>query len=99
MGAIELGNLIRTARSRRGMQQQDLAKALKVAPGYVSSIESGKRNWPQQYIGAISDTLGIDEIDMAVAAGLIRPRSKPDDRIAEESPAYDADTDAVARVL
>lgn len=74
MGAIELGNLIRDARLRRGWQQQDLATALGVAPGYISTIEAGKRNWPRQYIPAISDALGVDEIDMAIAAGLISPR-------------------------
>lgn len=91
MGAIELGQLIRQARLRLGWQQQDLAKRLEVDPAYISAIEGGKRNWPQQYVSAIADALGIDEVDMAVAAGLIRPRtSKPE--LNEGKPAYDPNT-------
>lgn len=74
VGAIEFGQLIKDARLRRGLQQQDVAKALKVAPGYISSIESGKRNWPKQYVPDLARVLGLDEVDMAIAAGLISPR-------------------------
>lgn len=74
MGALEFGQLIRAARLRRGWQQQELADRIGVDRGYISTIENGKRNWPQSYVRPLSDHLGIDEVDMAVAAGLISPR-------------------------
>lgn len=92
MGAVELGKLIRDARLRRGWQQQELADRIGVDRGYISTIENGKRNWPQQYVPAIADALGLDQTDMAIAAGLITG-------IRRSPPAYDADSAHIARVI
>lgn len=79
MGALELGRLIRQARLRKGWQQQDVAARLNVDAAYISAIEGGKRNWPQQYITPLAETLGIDQVEMAIAAGLIeRPKDRPE---------------------
>lgn len=86
MGAIEFGQLIKQARIRRGMLQQDLAGLLNVDPAYLSAIESGKRTWPRQYIPAIAEALGLDEVEMARTAGLISP-AKSDS--AEDEPTED----------
>lgn len=74
VGAIELGHLIREARLKKGWQQQDVAARLNVDSAYISAIEGGKRNWPRQYVPDIARVLGLDEVEMAVAAGLISPR-------------------------
>lgn len=78
MGALEFGQLIKQARLRRGWQQQDLADRIGVDRGYISTIENGKRNWPQSYIDSLADALGLDQVQMAIAAGLITPqRDRP----------------------
>lgn len=74
MGALEFGQLIKKARLRRGWQQQDLADRIGVDRGYISTIENGKRNWPQSYINPLADALNLDQVDMAIAAGLITPQ-------------------------
>lgn len=72
MNAGGLGELIKAARLRRGWTQQDLADRLDVDRAYVSAMESGRR-WPQQYVRGLSHELGLSQVDMAVAAGLIDP--------------------------
>lgn len=94
MGATELGKLIRAARLRKGWQQDDLGQRLGVDRSYVSAIEGGKRNWPQTYIKRLSEVLGLDEIEMARAAGLISP-----DGGISEAPVYDATSVAIARAV
>lgn len=68
-----LGELIRRERTRRGWTQADLGDRIGVDRSYISQIETNARKWPQELIPALSDTLKIPEVDMAVAAGLIRP--------------------------
>jgi transcriptional regulator with XRE-family HTH domain len=71
VGSKEFGALVREARLRRGWQQQDVADRIGVDRGYISVIENGKRNWPQQYIAPLASVLGISQVEMAIAAGLI----------------------------
>lgn len=73
-----LGELIRTARLRRGWTQDQLADTLGVQRSYVSQWETGGRKWPQDHVRAIAETLGLSQVEMAVAAGLIDdPRDAP----------------------
>lgn len=66
-----LGKLIRDARLRRGWTQKDLGDRLGVEKSYVSAIETGLRRWPQEYISDLARHLGLSQVDMAVAAGII----------------------------
>jgi transcriptional regulator with XRE-family HTH domain len=83
-----LGTLIRTARQRRGWTQEQLADRIGVQKSYVSQWETGARKWPQEYIRPIADLLGLSQVDMAVAAGLIDPPQEappqPNDPIVAE---------------
>ena len=71
--AVGLGAMIRDARVRRGMTQDQLARRIGAVGSYVSMVETGVRKWPQELIAPIADALGLDQIDMAIAAGLISP--------------------------
>jgi transcriptional regulator with XRE-family HTH domain len=75
MGNMEtrdgLGEMIRTARLRRGWTQRELAARLDVDKSYISQWETGARKWPQEHIKAIARELGLSQVAMAVAAGLI----------------------------
>jgi len=54
----QLGLLIRRARQRKHMTQQQLASALGVDRWTVGAWESGK-HFPSRYAGAIEEILGI----------------------------------------
>lgn len=71
-----LGSLIREARLRRGWTQVQLGEAVEVAPSYISQIETGARKWPQELIAPLATALGLSQVDMAVAAGLIDPPNR-----------------------
>lgn len=85
-----MGELVRQARMRKGWLQADLASRLGIAPSYLSQIETGARKWPQDLIDPLSKLLGLSQVDMDVAAGLIEAPEKPTTSCAESSPAYDA---------
>lgn len=72
-----LGALIRSARQRRGWTQEQLADRIGVQKSYVSQWETGARKWPQEHIRAIAEHLGLSQVDMAVAAGLIDVPGEP----------------------
>lgn len=81
---MNLGDLIRLARQRKSWTQDDLAQRLGVERSYISQWETGARKWPQEYVRAIADTLGLSQVDMAVAAGLIdAPADRPAPVIAD----------------
>lgn len=84
---VGLGAMIREARLRRGMTQDELAERIGAVGSYVSQIETGARKWPQELIPAIADALKLDEVDMAIAAGILRPRH--DRPIEPENPVLD----------
>lgn len=66
-----LGKLLEQARLRKGLTQKQVAEALGVQQTYVSAIETGARKWPADYIRPLSRLLGLSQVEMAVAAGLI----------------------------
>jgi len=68
-----LGQLIRAARLRKGWTQGDLAEAIGVDRAYISQLETSGRKWPKTHIQSLSKVLGLTELEMAVAAGLINP--------------------------
>lgn len=79
-----LGALIRAARLRRGWTQENLAERIGVQKSYVSQWETGARKWPQEHVRNIADVLGLSQVDMAVAAGLIdAPYDRPAPVIAD----------------
>jgi ribosome-binding protein aMBF1 (putative translation factor) len=73
--AKSLGDVIRPARHRLGWTQQDLADKLNTNKGYVSSIETGSRRWPLDYVEQLAELLGLDLVVMAVAAGILPERA------------------------
>lgn len=81
-----LGKLLREARLRRGLTQEQVGDALGVEKSEISAFEVGRRKWPQQHIAALSRVLGLSQVEMAVAAGIIdRPEAMP------PRPRYDDD--------
>jgi transcriptional regulator with XRE-family HTH domain len=101
-----LGKLVEQARLRRGMTQKQVAEALGVQQTYVSAIETGARKWPQEYIRPLSELLGLSQVEMAVAAGMIDPpeRMPPrpvyrDDRLEALAENWDQLTDVEVALL
>lgn len=70
---MPLGELVKERRKRLGWTQAELAERIGVDRSYLSMIETGARKWPRDVVPDLSDALGISQIDMAVAAGLIEP--------------------------
>lgn len=54
-----LGENIKRIRMEKGMTQGDIFRALKLDRGYVSSLESGKRNPTLAMIEKIAGALGV----------------------------------------
>ena len=105
IGDGSLGKLLRDARLRQGWTQEDLARRLGVKDSYISQWETGGRKWPQEYVRPLAKLLGLRQVDMAVAAGLIDPPdgpttvSPPDPLIADLIDALDGATPAQLRTL
>ena len=55
----KLGANIKRIRTEKGMTQGDIFSALKLDRGYVSSLESGKRNPTLAMIEKIAGALGV----------------------------------------
>lgn len=58
--AKKLGSNLKKIRTEKGMSQVDIAKELGVNRGFVSSIESGKRNPTLSTITRIAAALGVE---------------------------------------
>lgn len=71
MSEQNLGEMIRQARLRKGWTQEELARRVGVKTSYVSQWETGARKWPQEYVRSIASLLGLSQLEMAVAAGII----------------------------
>lgn len=70
-----VASLIRDARARRGMTQEDLAGAVSVSPSYIAHLESGRRvPTAGVTITALAEALEIDPDTIYAAAGRV-----PDD--------------------
>lgn len=89
----EFGELIRNARERMNLRAFDVAFSLGQSPSWVSKLESGQLVHPPDpsVLLALSDILGVPEIDMFRAMGYRA--------FGEDSPPYDADTDALIRSI
>ena len=77
----KLGELIRNRRYQLGMTQQELADQIGIRASYISQIETNDRKWPHEHVPALSAVLGLSQVDMAIAAGLIErvgPTPTPD---------------------
>ena len=72
-----LGDLIRTRREALGMKQGELADAVGTSRAYMSQIEAGKLQWPQNLIPELSRVLRVSQVELAVAAGLIAAGPEP----------------------
>jgi transcriptional regulator with XRE-family HTH domain len=71
MAALKLGELIRAKRKARTWTQADLGDRLGMHRAYVSQIETGKKGWPQSYIGKIALALDMRPSELGRAAGWI----------------------------
>ena len=80
MSTDTLARLIRTRRDALGMKQGELAAAIGTSPAYMSQIEKGRSTWPQNLVPALSKVLGVSEVEMAIAAGLLSPDAATQDR-------------------
>ncbi len=60
----QLGKNLKRIREEKNMTQGDLCRALKLDPGYISSIESGKRNPTISTLKKLADALkvSVDEL-------------------------------------
>lgn len=80
MSTETLASLIRTRREALGLSQIGLAHAIGTSSAYMSQIEKGRSNWPQNLIVPLSKALGVSEVEMAIAAGLLSPDAATQDR-------------------
>ncbi|MDO8639847.1 MAG: helix-turn-helix transcriptional regulator [bacterium] len=54
-----LGDNIKKIRTRKGMSQGDICRALDMDRGYMSAIENGKKNITIQQLERLAQALGI----------------------------------------
>ena len=55
----QLGQNMKRIRSKKGMSQGDIARALEVDRGYISNIENGKKNPTIATIQKLANSLGV----------------------------------------
>ena len=55
----KLGQNMKRIRTKKNMSQGDIARALEVDRGYISNIESGKKNLTLATIQRLADALGV----------------------------------------
>jgi len=55
----KLGQNMKRIRTKKNMSQGDIARALEVDRGYISNIESGKKNLTLATIQKLADALGV----------------------------------------
>jgi transcriptional regulator with XRE-family HTH domain len=106
MSTETLASFVQERRAALGLKQGELAAMIGTSASYMSQIESGKTRWPHQLIPALARALGVSQVRLAVAAGLIGPEAltdagqsdanpfRPDDirwRIVEEMKQIDMD--------
>lgn len=56
---MKLGKAIRAVRRRRNLQQQEVADTVGITPGYLSQIESDKREPNLSTLKSISEALNV----------------------------------------
>lgn len=57
--SIKLGRNLKRIRTKRGITQGDIVRALKVGRGYISNIENGKANPTLSTIVRIAKALNV----------------------------------------
>ena len=55
----KLGQNMKRIRTKKNMSQGDIARAIEVDRGYISNIESGKKNLTLATIQKLANALGI----------------------------------------
>lgn len=73
--SVRLGTLLREARERREMRQEDVARAVAIGTSTYRSLESGKASGPSLY--TVLDLLGVLGIRAAELDGLNEDRDSP----------------------
>jgi len=58
-GIMSVGERIRKLRKSLGLNQQEFAKRIGIARGYLSELESGKKPAPDRILKLISHTFGV----------------------------------------
>lgn len=94
--AEKLGTLVRPARQRMGWTQADLAERLGVDKGYISAIETGVRRWPLDHVETMAEALGLDIVEMAVAAGILPGYRRTGKAVADDFPPEDPAQEIIA---
>lgn len=57
----DFGKFLRKIRIDRGEILKDMAEKLNVSAAYLSAVETGKRNIPEQWVDKISELYGLSE--------------------------------------
>ena len=60
MKKVNIGELLKTHRSKLGLSQRSLANELGIEASHLAYIEKGQRKPSFKLVGRIADTLGID---------------------------------------
>jgi transcriptional regulator with XRE-family HTH domain len=63
-----LGLAVRGLRTRKGLSQEELARASGLHPTYISGIERGLRNPTWKSLGRVCDALGVRLSELAALA-------------------------------
>lgn len=63
-----LGLAVRELRTRKGLSQEELARASGLHPTYISGIERGLRNPTWKSLGRVCDALGVRLSELATLA-------------------------------
>lgn len=56
------GENLKQAREARKMSMTDLSDMIKINPGYISQLETNKKNPRPEMVAKLSQALGIDEL-------------------------------------
>jgi transcriptional regulator with XRE-family HTH domain len=82
-----LAAFVRRRRGDLGLTQKELADRMGVIPARVSQIETGDPKWPQTLVPVLAEALGVSQVELALAAGIIteavprRVELFPEDRV------------------
>ena len=60
----KLGKNIKKIRTRKGMSQGDICRALEMDRGYMSAIENGKKNITIQQLERLAQALGVSPSEL-----------------------------------
>ena len=65
-----IGECLRQARRRQGRTLRDVAEAAGVSTGHLSEVERGRKEPSSEVLAAICRALGLELVDLLVAAQL-----------------------------